>query len=162
MKIQWLNEAHNEFREFVTYYMTQVGNPHAEKFPKKIVRAVAQLADFPETGVLKYDTLMGKYGFRALFIAHYVCVYKIENDTGQTGTCRRNEKFCSRPFSITLSPVSGKITLSKAPIASLRRTIPLSLSPVRFAPGGDGIYIIYVFYFGTRKMAIKCLAVILS
>ncbi len=25
MKIQWLNEVHNEFREFVTYYMTQVG-----------------------------------------------------------------------------------------------------------------------------------------
>lgn len=146
MKIQWLNEAHNEFREFVTYYMTQVGNPHAEKFPKKILRAVAQLADFPETGVLKYDTLMGKYGFRALFIAHYVCVYKIENDTGQTGTCRRNEKFCSRPFSITLSPVSGKITLSKAPIASLRRTIP-PLSPVRFAPGGWYIYYICVLFW---------------
>lgn len=32
-------------------------------------------------GVLKYDTLMGKYGFRALFISQYVCVYKIENDT---------------------------------------------------------------------------------
>lgn len=65
--------------------MTQVGNPHAEKLPKKILRAVTQLADFPEMGVLKYDTLMGKYGFRALFIAQYVCVYKLGNDTGQTG-----------------------------------------------------------------------------
>ena len=64
MKIEWLNEVHNEFREFVTYYVTQVENPHAEKFPKKILRAVAQLANFPEIGVL-----MGKYGFRALFIA---------------------------------------------------------------------------------------------
>lgn len=141
MKIQWLNEAHNEFREFVTYYMTQVGNPHAEKFPKKILRAVAQLAGFSEMGVLKYDTLMGKYGFRALFIAQYVCVYKIENDTGQTGACRKNEKFCSRPFSITLSPVSGTITLLKAPIASLRRTIP----PVRFAPEGM-VYILYMCF----------------
>lgn len=26
-------------------------------------------------------TLMGKYGFRALFIGQYVCVYKVENDT---------------------------------------------------------------------------------
>lgn len=111
MKIEWLNEAHNEFRKFVTYYVTQVGNPHAEKLPKKILRAVAQLADFPEMGVLKYDTLMGKYEFHALFIAQYVCVYKIENDTGQTGACRKNEKFCSRPFSITLSPVSGTITV---------------------------------------------------
>ena len=156
MKIQRLNEAHNEFREFVTYYVTQVGNPHAEKLPKKILRAVAQLAGFSEMGVLKYDTLMGKYGFRALFIAQHVCVYKIENDTGQTGAYRRNEKFCSRLFSITLSPVLGTITLSKAPIASLRRTIP----PVRSR--GDGIYIIYVFYFGTRKMAIKWLTVIFS
>ena len=32
-------------------------------------------------GVLKYDTLMGKHGFRALFIDQYVCVYKIEADT---------------------------------------------------------------------------------
>ena len=83
-------------------------------------------------GVLKYDTLMGKYEFHALFIAQYVCVYKIENDTGQTGAYRRNEKF---------SPVSGKITLSKAPIASLRRTIP----PVRFAPGGM-VYILYMCF----------------
>lgn len=34
MKIQWLNEVHNEFLKFVTYYVTQVGNPHAEKFQK--------------------------------------------------------------------------------------------------------------------------------
>lgn len=81
MKVEWLNEARNEFREFVTYYATQVGKPYAEKFSKKILHAVAQLADFPELGVLKYDTLMGKYGFRAIFIAQYVCVYKIENDT---------------------------------------------------------------------------------
>ncbi|MBS6546004.1 MAG: type II toxin-antitoxin system RelE/ParE family toxin [Butyricicoccus pullicaecorum] len=81
MKVEWLSEARNEFREFVTYYATQVGKPYAEKFSRKILRAVAQLEDFPEMGVLKYDTLMGKYGFRALFIAQYVCVYKIENDT---------------------------------------------------------------------------------
>lgn len=81
MKVEWLSEARNEFREFVTYYATQVGKPYAEKFSRKIFRAVAQLEDFPEMGVLKYDTLMGKYGFRALFIAQYVCVYKIENDT---------------------------------------------------------------------------------
>ena len=124
MKIEWLNEAHNEFREFVTYYN--------------------------DTG--------GKIRIPCVVNRQHVCVYKIENDTGQTGACRRNEKFCSRLFSIKSSPVSDTTTLSKAPIASLRRTIP----PVRFAPGGDGIYIIYVFYFGTRKMAIKCLAVIFS
>jgi len=31
-------------------------------------------------GVLKYDTLMGKHDFRALFIDQYVCIYKIETD----------------------------------------------------------------------------------
>ena len=32
-------------------------------------------------GVLKYDTLMGKHDFRALFIDQYVCIYKVEMDT---------------------------------------------------------------------------------
>lgn len=31
-------------------------------------------------GVVKHDTLLGKYGFRALFIDQYVCIYKIEDD----------------------------------------------------------------------------------
>lgn len=107
MKIEWLNEAHSEFREFVTYYN--------------------------DTG--------GKIRIPCVVNRQYVCVYKLGNDTGQTDAYRRNEKFCSRPFSITLSPVLGTITLSKAPIASLRRTIP----PVRFAPGGM-VYILYMCF----------------
>lgn len=35
MKVEWLNEARNEFREFVTYYATQVGKPYAENFQRK-------------------------------------------------------------------------------------------------------------------------------
>ena len=27
---------------------------------------------------MKYDTLMGKHNFRALFIDQYVCIYKVE------------------------------------------------------------------------------------
>lgn len=30
---------------------------------------------------MKYDTLMGKHDFRALFIDQYACIYKIEMDT---------------------------------------------------------------------------------
>lgn len=63
------------------YYRTNVGNSYAQKFANKILRAIERLADFPEMGVLKYDTLLGKYGFRALFIGQYVCIYKIENNT---------------------------------------------------------------------------------
>ena len=81
MKIEWLYEAHNEFLEFVRYYRTQVGRPYAKKFSDKILSSVAQLARFPELGVVKYDTLLGKYGFRALFIDQYVCIYRIENNT---------------------------------------------------------------------------------
>ena len=81
MKIEWLSEARNELRELLYYYRTNVVNSYAQKFANKILRAIERLADFPELGVLKYDTLLGKYGFRALFIGQYVCIYKIENNT---------------------------------------------------------------------------------
>ena len=31
-------------------------------------------------GVLREETLLGKHGFRALFIDQYACIYKIEGD----------------------------------------------------------------------------------
>ena len=71
MKVEWLNEARNEFLAFLKFYKTEVGTPYAKKFAD----------NFPEMGVLKYDTLMGKHDFRALFIDQYVCIYKIEMDT---------------------------------------------------------------------------------
>ena len=78
MKVEWLYEAQCEFRDFLTYYKTQVGEKYAKKFSDKILSQVQQLASFPEMGILKKGTLMGKYGFRALFIDQYVCIYKIE------------------------------------------------------------------------------------
>ena len=80
MKVEWLSEARNEFRAFLQYYRTEVDVPYAQKFADRILGSAAQLAQFPEMGVLKYDTLMGKHGFRALFIDQYVCVYKVETD----------------------------------------------------------------------------------
>jgi len=80
MKIEWLYEAQCEFRDFLTYYKTRVGEKYARKFSEQILDAVEQLGSFPEMGVLRKDTLMGKYGFRALFINQYVCVYRIEKD----------------------------------------------------------------------------------
>lgn len=81
MKIEWLYEARCEFRDFLTYYKTNVGPKYAKRFSDQILDAIEQLSSFPEAGVLRKDTLMGKYGFRALFINKYVCVYKIEEDT---------------------------------------------------------------------------------
>ena len=81
MKIEWLYEAQCEFRDFLNYYKTNVGPQYARKFSSKILDAVGQLARFPEIGVLKQDTLMGRYGFRALFIDQYVCIYKMEDST---------------------------------------------------------------------------------
>lgn len=81
MKIEWLSEAKNEFRDYLLYYRNKVGVKYAQDFSEKILSSVAQLAQFPELGVLRQDTLMGKYGFRALFVAQYVCVYRIDEDT---------------------------------------------------------------------------------
>lgn len=52
-----------------------------KKFADTILGSINQLAEFPEMGAVKYDTLMGKHDFRALFIENYVCVYRIESDT---------------------------------------------------------------------------------
>lgn len=81
MKIEWLYEAQNEFRDYLLYYRNNVGCKYARHFSDKILAAVGQLAQFPEIGVLRQDTLMGKHGFRALFVEQYVCVYRIEENT---------------------------------------------------------------------------------
>lgn len=81
MKIEWLYEVRNEYRDVLQFYKTQVGQKYARRLAGKVTEAVKQLARFPESGVLRCDTLMGKYGFRALFIEQYVCIYKIEGET---------------------------------------------------------------------------------
>lgn len=78
MKINWLFEAQQEYRDLLTYYKVNVGHKYARSFAEKILSSVEQLERFPELGVLRKDTLMGKHGFRALFIEQYVCVYRIE------------------------------------------------------------------------------------
>lgn len=80
MKVEWLYEARCEFRDFLLFYKTQVGPKYARNFSDNILPAVRQLGRFPELGVLRRDTLPGQYGFRALFIDQYVCIYKIENN----------------------------------------------------------------------------------
>ena len=52
----------------------------SSKISEKIRGRVRHLADFPEMGVLREETLLGKHGFRALFIDQYACIYKIEGD----------------------------------------------------------------------------------
>lgn len=81
MKIEWFSEARNEFRDYLLYYRNKVGVKYARDFSEKVLSSVEQLAQFPEMGVLRQNTLMGKYGFRALFVEQYVCVYRIEEDT---------------------------------------------------------------------------------
>lgn len=81
MRIEWLSEARNEFRDYLLYYRNTVGAKYAHAFSDKILSAVGQLAQFPYLGVLRQDTMMGKYGFRALFVAQYVCIYRIEDNT---------------------------------------------------------------------------------
>ena len=81
MKIEWLFEAQNEYRDLLTYYKNTVGSSYARDFSDRILSSVAQLEEFPLLGVLRQDTLLGKHGCRALFVDRYVCIYKIEADT---------------------------------------------------------------------------------
>ena len=81
MKVEWSYEAQCEFNDFLNYYKVNAGLPYAQKFSKMIRDEVRKLAQFPEMGVLREDTSLGKHGFRALFIRQYACIYKIEEDT---------------------------------------------------------------------------------
>ena len=81
MKVEWLYEAKNEYRDILTYYKTTVGRQSAERFANKILGAAGQLARFPASGVLRSDSLLGKYGFRALFVDQYVLIYRFTKET---------------------------------------------------------------------------------
>ena len=81
MKVEWLYEARNEYRDILQFYCGQVGTKYARAFAAKILKAARQLSSFPESGVLKRETLMGKYGFRALFIDQYVLIYRIQGES---------------------------------------------------------------------------------
>lgn len=80
MKIEWLYEAQAEYRELLSYYRNTVGVFAARKFADNILETVSRLAEFPEMGVLKEEKLLGRYGFRALFIGKYVCIYRVDED----------------------------------------------------------------------------------
>ena len=80
MKIEWLYEAQAEYRELLSYYRNTVGTSAARKFADNILETVSRLAEFPEMGVLKEEKLLGRYGFRALFIGKYVCIYRVDED----------------------------------------------------------------------------------
>ncbi len=80
MKIEWLYEAQAEYRELLSYYRNTVGVFAARKFADNILETVSRLAEFPEMGVLKEEKLLGRYGFRTLFIGKYVCIYRVDED----------------------------------------------------------------------------------
>ena len=80
MKIEWLYEAQAEYRELLSYYRNTVGISSARKFADNILETVSRLVEFPEMGVLKEEKLLGRYGFRALFIGKYVCIYRVDED----------------------------------------------------------------------------------
>ena len=81
MKVEWLYEARNEYRDLLSFYRNKVGLPYARAFSRKILDAAGQLAQFPESGVLRRETFPGKYGFRGLFVDKYVLIYRIEENT---------------------------------------------------------------------------------
>ena len=80
MRIEWLYEAQMEFRELLNYYRNEVGIQSAGRFSDRILNAVGNLESFPEMGVLKEELLLGQYGFRALFIDKYVCIYRVDEE----------------------------------------------------------------------------------
>lgn len=81
MKVKWLSEARSEYRDLLLYIRTSYGLPAAKKFATMMLDGIYQLERFPEIGVKKDWTLMGEYGFRALFIDKYACVYRFDEDT---------------------------------------------------------------------------------
>ena len=80
MKIKWYPDAQKEYRRILLFYKTKVGTKYAKELNRKISGSIRHLANFPEMGVLREDTRIGKCGFRVLFIEQYVCIYKVQNN----------------------------------------------------------------------------------
>ena len=80
MKVEWLYEAQMEYRNLLNYHKNTVGSESARKFAKNIMNSVRHLEKFPEMGVLREDKLLGRFGFRVLFIDKYACIYRINGD----------------------------------------------------------------------------------
>ena len=80
MKVEWLYEAQMEYRNLLSYHRNMVGKESARSFAKKIMESVRNLEKFPEMGVLREERLLGKFGFRVLFIDKYACIYRINEN----------------------------------------------------------------------------------
>jgi len=80
VKIEWLYEAQMEYKELLSYYKNTVGLQAARKFSQEILGSISGLEQFTEMGLLKEERLLGRYGFRALFIGKYVCIYRVDED----------------------------------------------------------------------------------
>ena len=80
MKIKWYPDAQNEYQRILLFYKTKVGAKYARELRRKISASIRHLGNFPEMGVLREDTQLGRYGFRVLFIEQYVCIYKAQNN----------------------------------------------------------------------------------
>ena len=80
MRIEWLYEAQREYLDLLQYYRVNSGVDYARRFSEKLLETIESLSRFPEMGVLRKDTALGKYGFRVLFIGNYACVYRIAEE----------------------------------------------------------------------------------
>ena len=78
MPLEWLYEARREFEELVAYYRARGGEEAARAFAERILDGVEALAAAPRAGTYRRDTLLGKHGFRTLYIGGYACIYRIE------------------------------------------------------------------------------------
>ena len=92
MKVEWLYEARNEYRDVLPFYKAPLDGESARAFADKVLSAVRQLSRFPESGVLRSEALMGRYGFRALLLT-IMCV------SIKSGTTR---------YLFTISPTHGR------------------------------------------------------
>ena len=80
VRVEWLYETQGEFRDTLTYYQTRFGTQSARRLADQVLGAVENLERFPQMGVLREDLRLGQYGFRALFVGHHVCIYRIQGD----------------------------------------------------------------------------------
>lgn len=78
-KVEWLTEARMQLRDIAAYHLMKVGPQSARKITDRILKAVDDLADFPEMGA----TIPVKRikGYRFLVVNDYLCFYRIEGDT---------------------------------------------------------------------------------
>lgn len=92
MNIVWTRNAENDLKEIIEYISFE-SIRNAETIYRKIQRAIKQLEDFPQSGILPKDQTLINRGYRMLIVEKYLIFYICEQEVIIIGIIHGAQKY---------------------------------------------------------------------